>query len=62
MSQLNTDDNSQENSFDIDALCRLCMTRDGVTIDIFDNSENASLPLRIMACVSLEVNMNIVNQ
>lgn len=51
---------SKEDENNVDNLCRLCLLKDddaaSVTVNIFDNlNENVSLPLRIMACASLEV-------
>lgn len=52
-----SNESCDEKTFSLDDFCRLCMTRDFVNIDIFDNNENVSLPLRIMACASLEVSL-----
>lgn len=52
---INKNESNDENAVNLNEFCRLCMTRDSVNIDIFDDNESVSLPLRIMACASLEV-------
>lgn len=50
---------SQTSKYKFDNLCRLCLTRksDSDLINIFDNDENISLSLRIMACTAIEVSI-----
>lgn len=47
----------EKSTVNLQSLCRLCLSSpsEADLIGIFDNSENISLTLRIMACVSLEV-------
>lgn len=39
----------------LNELCRLCLTRSDELVHIFNDEEPIPLPLRIMACVALEV-------
>lgn len=50
---------SGENSdviINLNELCRLCLSKDEELVPIFCDEEPIPLTLRIMACVSLEVN------
>lgn len=40
---------------DFSEICRLCLSEEGEKFHIFQDIELVPLPLRIMACVSLEV-------
>jgi hypothetical protein len=40
---------------DFNEICRLCLSEEGEKFQIFQDFELVPLPLRIMACVSLEV-------
>lgn len=45
--------------FDYNKICRLCMTEEPKMMTIFTEEPGiVPLPLRIMACVSIEVNLN----
>ncbi|VEN62359.1 unnamed protein product [Callosobruchus maculatus] len=44
-----------EEIIDLNDICRLCMGKEDELVPIFNNGESAPLPLRIMACVALEV-------
>ncbi|KAK6620719.1 hypothetical protein RUM43_011014 [Polyplax serrata] len=50
----------QENVLDFNKICRLCLTEDSVMSSIYNDdgkhSSSVSLQLRIMACVSVELN------
>ncbi|XP_065170608.1 zinc finger protein 358-like [Atheta coriaria] len=48
-------DEQEEVILDLNELCRLCMTKEDQLVSIFENDGPVSLPLRIMACVALEV-------
>lgn len=39
----------------LDDLCRLCLAKEEQLVPIFNDDEPISLPIRIMACVALEV-------
>lgn len=44
----------------LDHLCRLCLKEAESPEDIFENNDSSSLVLRIMACVSLEVSIDLL--
>lgn len=39
----------------LDDLCRLCLAKEEQLVPIFNDDEPIPLPIRIMACVALEV-------
>jgi hypothetical protein len=42
---------------DFSEICRLCLSEEGEKFHIFNNVDDVPLPLRIMACVSVEVGL-----
>lgn len=43
----------------VNELCRLCLAKEEEMVPIYDD-DAVPMPLRIMACVNLEVRINIV--
>lgn len=55
---------SQESVIDFSKICRLCLTEDSSMSSIFkdeDSYNSVSLPVKIMACVSIEVSFLCIN-
>jgi hypothetical protein len=44
-----------ETHMDFNEICRLCLSEEGEKFQIFKHVDDVPLPLRIMACVSVEV-------
>lgn len=44
----------------LNELCRLCLTKEDELIPIFNDDDPVPLTLRIMACASLVVSLNII--
>lgn len=45
---------------DVDELCRLCLSKDEIMVPIHDD-DAVPLPLRIMACIDLEVRILLLS-
>jgi hypothetical protein len=46
-----------DTQLDFNEICRLCLSEEGEKFQIFKNVDDVPLPLRIMACVSVEVGL-----
>lgn len=51
-------DETEEVILDLNELCRLCMSKEPELISIYNNDESIPIPVRILSCVALEVNID----